>query len=104
METTRKRVSIQENTILSDRKSQAADTPSGPLRVATRVAARAGVGDAPTNSEPAQPAPQVTVSIGRIEVRAAPRPEPVRPVQPAARPQPTLSLGEYLERSRKGRR
>ena len=88
----------------AERTTAAAETPAGALRVATRIAAPAGAHDAPRSSEPAQAAPQVTVSIGRIEVKAAPRAEPVRPTPPAAKPQPALSLGEYLERSRKGRR
>lgn len=50
------------------------------------------------NPEPASPV--VTVSIGRIEVRAAPAPAPEPVVQPAAQGwrAPVLSLDDYLEK------
>lgn len=50
----------------------------------------------------AAPAPQVTVAIGRVEVKAAPAIEPVRRPPPPVRPR--LSLTEYLARPRRGRR
>lgn len=43
-----------------------------------------------------QPAPVVNITIGRIEVRAAP--PPVAAAKPAAAKNPTLSLDEYLRR------
>jgi len=46
--------------------------------------------------------PPVTVTIGRIEVRAT-RPEPARPVVRAPRPQPRLTLDAFLNREGRGR-
>ena len=45
--------------------------------------------------------PTIRVTIGRIEVRAAPPPAPQRPAAPAWTP-PVMSLEDYL--SREGRR
>jgi hypothetical protein len=47
-------------------------------------------------------APPITVTIGRIEVRAT-RPEPARPVVRAPRPQPRLTLDAFLSREGRGR-
>jgi hypothetical protein len=77
------------------------------VQVATRLPApgERPAEDAVTRAWPApEAAPQITMSIGRIEVKAAPSPAPVRPTQRPASPQPSLSLGEYLERSRRRRR
>jgi hypothetical protein len=49
-------------------------------------------------------APRVTVSIGRVEVRAPASQAPAPPVSPpVAEPDPRLSLADYLERSRRRR-
>jgi hypothetical protein len=78
--------------------------PDGVLRPPTRVV----IADeretiAESRTEPIMQ--RVTVAIGRIEVTAARPPEPVLPVRqpPPAQPKPQLSLGEYLERSRRRR-
>jgi hypothetical protein len=46
--------------------------------------------------------PAITVSIGRIEVRAS-RPEPARTVARTPRPQPRLTLDAFLSRQGRGR-
>ena len=93
-----------ETAVPPERTRPATSVPADALRVATRVVEPSRDTDVQARSAPAPAAPQVTVSIGRIEVKTAPRSEPVRLAQPPARPQPALSLGEYLARQRKGRR
>jgi len=61
---------------------------------------------APAASPAAQDAPEVTVTIGTIELRAAPAAPPAPTPVPAATPErrgPRLSLDEYLQRRGKGR-
>lgn len=53
--------------------------------------------------EPRDHAPIVRVTIGRIEVRAAPAPTPTRR-KPVNRPTPKLTLDAYLKSRREGRR
>jgi hypothetical protein len=47
--------------------------------------------------------PQVTISIGQVEVRAPVRPQPARVArsEPPYRPEPRLSLDEYLRRGQR---
>lgn len=47
-------------------------------------------------------APTIQISIGRVEVRAAPAPRPM-PAPAPSRPTPSMSLDDYLNRSRGGR-
>jgi len=49
----------------------------------------------------ATPEPEVRVSIGRVEVKAVTPPEPVRR-KTSTRPEPALSLDEYLARRNGG--
>jgi hypothetical protein len=57
--------------------------------------------DVPRSAAPtSEPAPTVRVTIGRIEVRAA----PPTPVVATARRGPALSLKDYLVERREGRR
>jgi hypothetical protein len=59
-------------------------------------------GDLPVPNEPRGQAPIVRVTIGRIEVRAAPAPAQPRPtVRPRG---PTLTLEEYQKQRKEGRR
>lgn len=77
-------------------------SPATPRILARPVPAREPALNPVVRREPA-PAPPVIVTIGRVEVTLS---RPVEPPQPAPRPeppQPAMSLGEYLERSRRGR-
>ena len=72
------------------------DSPISPRLVSPRVRAL------PPTKEPAPTAPTIHITIGRVEVRAVPPPvrEKARP-----KPQPGLSLEEYLrQRANGGRR
>lgn len=44
--------------------------------------------------------PQITISIGRVEIRAASSAEPARQKPPRPRPQPRQSLDDYLRQSK----
>jgi len=59
----------------------------------------------PTVSPPvSQSAPTIRVTIGRIDVRAVMPPAPPAPRSRPSRPGPTLSLEDYLQQRREGRR
>lgn len=82
-----------------ERALQAATEPMSPAPLARPQ--QPAVSDSAQRVE--DPAPRVTISIGRIEVRP-----PARPAAPAQRPAPRpgtgLTLDEYLRERREGRR
>lgn len=68
------------------------------------VTPRISAVSAETGSSPAPRPPRISITIGRIEVRAAP-PVTIPPAQPRSRlPQPALTLDEYLRRRDGGKR
>lgn len=80
------------------------DTPLVPFSDRPRATTAAELVGAPHKREGTQEAssPTVRITIGRVEVRAA-TPEPAQPL-PAARPEPALSLEDYLKQHDGGRR
>lgn len=80
----------------------APDPPAPPV-AAPRVVRREAPGEVPVTPSPAPPSPSpaVRVTIGRLEVRAAP-PPPARPARRAA--SSVMSLEDYLKRHAGGTR
>jgi hypothetical protein len=80
------------------------DTPLVPVSGRPRATPAAEFVGAPHKREGTQEAssPTVRITIGRVEVRAV-TPEPAQPL-PAARPEPALSLEDYLRQRDGGRR
>lgn len=80
------------------------DTPLVPFSDRPRATTAAELVGAPHKREGTQEAssPTVRITIGRVEVRAV-TPEPAQPL-PAARPEPALSLEDYLRQRDGGRR
>lgn len=108
---------IRETVVLIDRRSPERPSPDAPRDgarsvavppepAAPRILARSVPAREPglnaARREPA-PAPPVIVTIGRVEVSLSRPAEPPRPAPRPTTPQPAMSLGEYLERSRRGR-
>lgn len=88
-----------------DSQSTAAVEPRSRMTAITKVEERA---TAPRpyevsrlRKDPEVPRPDVQVTIGRIDLKAAPQPAPVAAVR-ASRP-PHMTLTEYLERRKRGR-
>jgi hypothetical protein len=79
-------------------------TPLVPVADSPRARPAAGRVVAPHEREVAKeaPSPTVRITIGRVEVRAV-IPEPAQP-PPVARPEPALSLEDYLRQHDGGRR
>ncbi|WP_448337767.1 hypothetical protein [Chloroflexus aurantiacus] len=68
------------------------------------VTPRIPVASAETGPSPAPRPPRISITIGRIEVRAVP-PVTIPPAQPRSRlPRPALTLDEYLRRRDGGKR
>jgi len=58
----------------------------------------------PFAEKPPEQPPRINVTIGRIEVRAVPPPQPAPPHKPKPMPEPKISLDEYLRSFNRGSR
>lgn len=83
---------------------QPAPIAADALRLTTRPTSPADDQPARGEREGEGRPPRVTVTIGRVEVKQAPSPEPARRPPTTSRPRPKLSLDDYLARSRGVRR
>ncbi|HMM42141.1 MAG TPA: hypothetical protein PKA95_09590 [Thermomicrobiales bacterium] len=110
---------IRETVVLIDRRPTERPSPDAPRdrtrdvagpatepatpRILARPVPAREPGLIPVARREPAPAPPVIVTIGRVEVSLSRPTEPPRPIPRPASPQPAMSLGEYLERSRRGR-
>ncbi len=92
--------------VISDRRGEVAITTGSPDSIVPQIPSLPGANQAVTSQHSHAPHPpsRITISIGRVEVRAIPATSPPRaPRSRSHGPAPALSLDEYLRRRDGGR-